>query len=270
MSFYKHSARKRFGQHWLVDESVLDKIIDAADLEGKDRVLEVGPGLGSLTERLINSEAKSVHAIEIDRDLISVLKKRFKSKEKFSLQEGDFLSVPLEFPDEIYANKVVANIPYNITGPLLEKLLGGLGEPLQNTYERIVLLLQKEVAERILAKPGNTNFSAMTIRIQLLAKSKEICNVPPNCFKPEPKVHSKVIILQPFKCESRINVDLEKRVNKLIGFAFTSRRKKLRNSLIKEFSIDKLEDIACITGISLDKRPQDLSLKNWLALASNL
>ena len=116
----KKFPRKRFGQHWLIDESVLAKIIKSADIQACDRILEIGPGRGSLTKKLLDSSAELVHAIEVDRDLVYGLKQRFLHQQKFSLQEGDFLSISINPMDGGSLNKVVANIPYNITSPLLE------------------------------------------------------------------------------------------------------------------------------------------------------
>ena len=127
MSFSGHTARKRFGQHWLRDERVLDRILEASELGATDRVLEVGPGRGALTERLLRSQAAAVHAVELDRDLVAGLRDRFGSEPRFSLCEGDVLDVPLVLPDQGLATKVVANIPYNITGPLLDRLIGQIG-----------------------------------------------------------------------------------------------------------------------------------------------
>ena len=129
MSFSGHNPRKRFGQHWLRDASVLQHIVDAAELGSDDRVLEVGPGRGALTERLLASPSAAVHAVELDRDLVSGLQQRFGSENRFSLLQGDVLQVPLHLPNGSLASKVVANIPYNITGPLLDRLIGRLDRP---------------------------------------------------------------------------------------------------------------------------------------------
>ena len=182
MGFSGHHARKRFGQHWLRDESVLQRIIEAADLQSTDRVLEVGPGRGALTERLLAAGLKAVHAIELDRDLVDGLQERFEAQPGFSLHQGDVLEAPLELSDGRIADKVVANIPYNITGPLLERLVGRLDRPVDPPYQRLVLLVQKEVAERIRARPGHSSFSALSVRMQLLARCRSVCPVPPRCF----------------------------------------------------------------------------------------
>lgn len=197
MSFAGHTARKRFGQHWLRDERVLDRILEAAELAEGDRVLEVGPGRGALTERLLGSPAAWVHTIELDRDLVAGLRERFSSQARFSLCEGDVLDVPLTLPDGVQASKVVANIPYNITGPLLDRLIGRLDRPVDPPYDRLVLLVQKEVAERIRARPGHSSFSGLSVRLQLLARCESVCPVPPRCFQPPPKVQSEVIRLAP-------------------------------------------------------------------------
>ena len=126
MTFSGHTARKRFGQHWLINERVLDRIVEAAELQDGDRVLEVGPGRGALTDRLRGSAAAAIHAVELDRDLVAGLQQTFGCHPACALREGDVLSVPLELADGEPADKVVANIPYNITGPLLDRLSGRL------------------------------------------------------------------------------------------------------------------------------------------------
>jgi len=270
MTFSRHIPRKRFGQHWLKDEDVLRKIINAADIQSQDRVLEIGPGRGALTEKLLNSRAALIHAIELDFDLINGLRKRFSDQPRFTLKQGDVLSVSLSPPDGRQVNKIVANIPYNITAPLLDRLLGRLGHPSETIYQRLVLLLQKEVADRIVANPGESAFSAMSVRMQLLANCSCICEVSPRCFKPSPKVHSKVVLIEPLREIDRLAVNVEKRIERLLKTAFLSRRKKIRNTLFNVSPISELEPLAKGLGISLDKRPQDLSLMQWISLASCL
>ena len=270
MSFSGHIARKRFGQHWLKDTSVLEMILEAAELEPEDRVLEVGPGRGVLTKRLLASQIAGVHAIELDKDLVVGLKKCFGSQPRFTLQEGDVLSVPLVPPGGIPSNKVVANIPYNITGPLLERLVGRLGRPIETRYKLLVLLLQKEVADRILAKPGESNFSALSVRLQLIAKCRMVCQVPPSCFQPPPKVHSEVIAIEPVHFEQCLDQVIAHRVEVLLRKAFASRRKMLRNSLSGLVPLGDLEAFAKEAGVSLSQRPQELSPRKWLVMAKNL
>jgi len=270
MSFAGHSARKRFGQHWLRDERILDRILEAAELAPGDRVLEVGPGRGALTERLLSSPAALVHAVELDRDLVAGLKERFSSRLQFSLCEGDVLDVPLTLPDGVLASKVVANIPYNITGPLLDRLIGRLDRPVDPPYERLVLLVQKEVAERIRARPGQSSFSALSVRLQLLARCESVCPVPPRCFQPPPKVQSEVIRLDPLPADQRPDPELCRSVERLLKQAFLARRKMLRNTLAGVRPPDELKQLALEAGIDLQQRPQDVDPQNWVALARGL
>ena len=267
----RHIPRKRFGQHWLKDNIVLDQIVEAAKLNSDDCVLEIGPGKGALTEKLIESKAKFIQAIELDRDLVFGLKKRFSHQKKFGLKEGDVLSVPLEAENGSIINKVVANIPYNITGPLLKRLMGELRKAPENNFETLVLLMQKEVAERIIASPSNSNFSALSVRIQLLAKCLNVCDVPPKCFQPAPKVDSKVILIKPFVSSDPDFYEIGDLLEKLLKLAFSGRRKKLRNT-IGSFvtSNNQIKDFFDCRGISLDQRPQEISPSNWFALAKAL
>jgi 16S rRNA (adenine1518-N6/adenine1519-N6)-dimethyltransferase len=249
---------------------VLDQILDAADVQPDDQVLEVGPGRGSLTERLLASPAMAVHAIELDRDLVAGLSQRFGDQPRFTLLQGDVLSVPLNFPDGTFASKVVANIPYNITGPLLERLVGRLDRPVEMPYQRLVLLVQKEVAERIRARPGQSCFSALSVRLQLLARCSSVCPVPPRCFKPSPKVQSEVIALEPLEPGQRLETRLAIRVEALLRQAFLARRKMLRNTLSGLRPAAELQALAEGIGISLQQRPQELSPAHWVELAKGL
>ena len=268
---FRHIPRKRFGQHWLKDQGVLDQIVHAANLNSDDCVLEVGPGKGALTEKLIESQARFIQAIELDRDLIVGLKKRFCRQNKFCLKEGDVLSVPLEAENGFIINKVVANIPYNITGPLLKRLIGELGKAPENSFETLVLLMQKEVAQRIVALPGSSNFSALSVRIQLLAKCQDVCDVPSKCFQPAPKVDSKVVLIKPINSSDPDFYAIGVLLEKLLKLAFSGRRKKLRNT-IGSFvtSNNQIKDFFAYRGISLNQRPQEISPSNWFALAKAL
>ncbi|MCP9850493.1 16S rRNA (adenine(1518)-N(6)/adenine(1519)-N(6))-dimethyltransferase RsmA [Cyanobium sp. Morenito 9A2] len=265
MTFADHRARKRFGQHWLIDPAVLDRIVAAAGLEAGDRVLEVGPGRGALTQRLLASPAALVRAMELDRDLVAGLRQAFGADPRFELTEGDALALPL--PE---ANKVVANIPYNITGPLLERLVGRLDRPAERPYERLVLLVQQEVGERIRAKAGSSSFSALSVRMQLLARCRSVCPVPPRCFQPRPKVMSEVITLEPLPSEQRLEPPLAAQVERLLRGAFAARRKMLRNTLASLLPPDLLEPLTAAAGIDLRQRPQELAAERWVALAAGL
>jgi len=269
-AFGAHRVRHRFGQHWLVDQEVLGQIVRAADLTPSDHVLEVGPGRGVLTQALLASPVAAVTAVELDRDLVSGLVDRFGADPRFTLVSGDILTIPLPPVGPPGLNKVVANIPYNITGPLLERLLGRLDRPLTKPFSRLVLLVQREVGERLRAEAGSSAFSALSVRMQLLGTIKGVCPVPPRCFQPPPRVHSEVILIDPFPPDQRLPQELAVALEPLLRRAFTARRKMLRNSLAGLMPEDALARLAVEAGVSLQARPQDLSPKQWVAFATSL
>lgn len=263
--FDAHRARKRFGQHWLRDRQVLARILEAAELVAQDTVLEVGPGQGALTEGLLASPAAAVHAVELDRDLVAGLATRFGHDPRFTLHSGDVLKLSLPS-----TTKVVANIPYNITGPLLERLVGRLDRPLADPYRRLVLLVQREVGERIRAVPGSSCYSALSVRMQLMGVCSTVCPVPPRCFEPPPKVDSEVICIDPLALEAHLAPPLARGVEMLLRRCFLARRKMLRNSLAGLLPRHQLEDLAQVAGFSLDQRPQELAPLTWVQLAAGL
>lgn len=268
--FDTHRARHRFGQHWLIDQAVLRSIVEAAELTPSDHVLEVGPGRGALTVALLASPAAAITAVELDRDLLEGLRQRFAADPRFTLLGGDILSMDLPPPGLPGPNKVVANIPYNITGPLLERFLGRLDQPLTPPYSRLVLLVQREIGERIRAAAGTSAFSALSVRLQLLGHCRAIRAVPPSCFQPPPKVHSEVIAIDPFPPERRLPRELAAALERLLRQAFAARRKMLRNSLAAVAPEPELARLAAEAGVSLHSRPQDLSPPQWVALATSL
>ena len=270
MAFSGHHARKRFGQHWLKDESVLQRIVAAAALQPDDHVLEVGPGRGALTAQLLASPAASVQAVELDRDLVAGLQQRFAAEPRFQLQSGDVLALPQLGDGERRPTKVVANIPYNITGPLLERLVGRLDRPVEPPYQRLVLLVQQEVARRISARAGQSSFSALSVRMQLLAHCRSVCPVPPRCFQPPPKVQSEVISLDPLPADQRPPQAVAKQVEHLLRLAFSARRKMVRNTLVNAAPAVGLEAWLADAGLTPQQRPQDIAAQQWVALAAAL
>ncbi|MCS5690504.1 16S rRNA (adenine(1518)-N(6)/adenine(1519)-N(6))-dimethyltransferase RsmA [Cyanobium sp. FGCU-6] len=270
MAFQGHRARKRFGQHWLTDAAVLDRIVAAAELAEGERVLEVGPGRGALTERLLAAPIGALRAVELDRDLVPGLRARFGGDPRFTLVEGDALEVPLIPEQGPVPRTVVANIPYNITGPLLERLVGRLDRPHDPPYRRLVLLVQQEVGERIRARPGSSSFSALSVRLQLLARCTPVCAVPPRCFQPPPKVMSEVVRLDPLPPHERPEPELARTVEQLLRRCFAARRKMLRNTLAGLLPTSELLLVAEAAGVQLEQRPQELAPERWLALAAGL
>lgn len=268
----KFRPRKQFAQHWLRSDQVLEEIITAAELDKSDRVLEIGPGTGVLTRRLL-AEVGSLVSVEIDYDLCRKLVKSLGDEENFLLLQGDFLDLDLEqslasFPKFQQPNKVVANIPYNITGLIIEKLLGKISRPAITKYESIVLLVQKEVGERLIASPNNKAYGALSIRVQYLAECQWVCDVPAKAFYPKPKVDSAVIKLIPRQLE--MTVDNPHQLESLLKLGFASRRKMLRNNLKSVVEPDKLTEILEQLNLNPQCRAENVSLENWIKLANIL
>ncbi len=263
--------RKRFGQHWLKDNAVLSKIMKSARLSSTDKVLEIGPGTGILTRRLL-SEAFSVTAIEVDWDLYKQLEKKFYHRESLLLLQKDILKTDLSKEVSKYnhfwpINKVVANIPYNITSPILEKLLGSISNPNHSLYEIIVLLVQKEVAKRITALPGNKAYGSLSAKIQYLANCSYICDVSCKAFYPVPKVDSAVITLQPRVLNSALNPS---HLESLINLGFSNRRKMLHNNLKNTINTKYLIEFLEKTNLNLKVRAENLSINQWIELSNHL
>ena len=264
-------ARKRFGQHWLCSDHVLNQIVTAAEIVEGDRILEIGPGQGILTQRLLDSVAK-VLAIEIDRDLCLRLSEQFiayMATGQFRLIESDFLQLNFEQAlidfEQPRPNKVVANIPYYITAPILEKLLGTLRNPNPQPFDNIVLLVQKEISDRLCAQPGTKANGALTIRAQYLAECEEICTVPPDAFKPPPKVDSAVVRIRPRPFSTPAKDPA--RLGQLVQLGFSQKRKMLRNNLQSVIERDTLSSVLERLAINPQIRAEGLGVSEWVALS---
>jgi 16S rRNA (adenine1518-N6/adenine1519-N6)-dimethyltransferase len=271
---FSQKARKRFGQHWLRNEKILHKILAAAEVTRQDCVLEIGPGTGALTRWLLPL-ANTVVAVEIDWDLCRKLADQFAKEENFKLLQGDILEMDiptaLEQDKEFefgLPNKVVANIPYYITGPILEKLLGTIANPNPNPYDSIVLLVQKEVAERLYAKPGNKAFGALSVRVQYLADCEQVCIVPAKAFQPPPKVDSAVVRLRPRL--PQVVAQNPDHLDQLVKLGFSSKRKMLRNNLKAVLDRDGLTQLMSDLAIPETARAEDLSVEQWVALSNTI
>ncbi|MDB9375390.1 16S rRNA (adenine(1518)-N(6)/adenine(1519)-N(6))-dimethyltransferase RsmA [Nodularia sphaerocarpa] len=265
--------RKSFAQHWLKSEKALDAIIKAAEChQSDDRILEIGPGTGILTRRLLPL-VRSLVAVEIDFDLCKQLAKQLGKKDNFLLLQGDFLTLDLSsplaaFPNFQKPNKVVANIPYNITGPIIEKLLGTIANPNPEPYDSIVLLVQKEVADRLYANPGSRTFGALSVRVQYLADCEFICTVPASAFYPAPKVDSAVVRLRPRQIETpALN---PRKFENLVKIGFGAKRKMLRNNLQSVVERDRLTQLLEQLEINPQVRAEDLSVQQWVTLVNQL
>ncbi|MDX1976525.1 MAG: 16S rRNA (adenine(1518)-N(6)/adenine(1519)-N(6))-dimethyltransferase RsmA [Pseudanabaenaceae cyanobacterium bins.68] len=259
------TPRKQFGQHWLKSEKALAKILATAQLQPTQSVLEIGPGTGILTAKIL-PQVRSLVAVEIDRDLCDRLTQRFKQASNFTLLQADILALPLaslpHAPD-----RVVANIPYNITAPILAKLLGSIAQPVTQ-FNRIVLLVQKEIAQRLTAKPNHKAHSALSVRSRFLAECEFICDVPATAFYPVPKVDSAVVCLSPRQFP--LSPQNPKFLDKLINMGYLMRRKMLRNNLEPICDRAQLTDILTNMGIDGQVRAEDLSLEQWIQLSDLL
>lgn len=246
-------AKKSFGQNWLRDEFVLDEIVKSAEISKEDNLLEVGPGLGTLTQKLVDSGANVV-AVEADRDLLPRLNNKFQGKANFELIVGDILKFDYSQMPPKY--KVVANIPYYLTSNLIRSLLEA-----QNPPRLMVLLIQKEVAQRILAKPGD--MSILAFSVQYYAKVEFVMDVNKELFEPIPKVDSAVIKI------TRLNRPAfeadTKKLFRLVKAGFGEKRKMLRNSLAGGLGIEtsKVLELLETSGIAPTARAQELSMQDW-------
>jgi len=261
---------KQLGQHFLADEKVLAKIIEAADLNKNDLVIEVGPGLGILTREL-SLRCRGVIAVEKDKKMAELLRKNLEQFKNMEIIEGDILKrVPVSLGETgtLDSYKVVANIPYYITSPILKLFLENSVKP-----KIMVLLVQKEVAERICAAPGKMSVLALSVRIY--GEPKIIDFVPKKSFWPVPKVDSAILKIDNIKSadEVRKNLNLEKtdinNLFKIIKIGFSSKRKKLVNNLSAGLNLEKEEVLKIFEELKINKnsRAQELSLDEWAGLA---
>ena len=267
---YNFNFQKKFGQNFLIDTHVLDKIINAAEITKEDFVLEIGPGIGTMTQYLCEN-AREVVAVEIDKNLIPILEDTLKEYNNVTVINEDVLKVDINKLAEEKNNKkpikVVANLPYYITTPIIM----GLFES-HVPIDSITIMVQKEVAERMQVGPGTKEYGALSLAVQYYAKPEIIANVPPNCFMPRPKVGSAVIRLTRHK-ETPVQVEDEKLMFRIIRASFNQRRKTLVNGLKNSgelsFSKEIIEESIEELGVPLTIRGEALSLEQF-AMLSNI
>lgn len=268
---YGFSFQKRFGQNFLIDEHVLDKIVDAALIGEEDGVIEIGPGIGTMTQRLCEAASKVV-AIEIDKELIPILSETMSGYDNVKIINADVMKTDLDklIRDEFsgMSVKVVANLPYYITTPIVMSLLEN-----HLPVESITIMVQKEVAQRMQAGPGTKDYGALSLAVQYYADTYIAANVPPNCFMPRPKVGSGVIRLAVRK-EAEVEVADEKLMFSLIRAAFNQRRKTLVNAVTNfpglDYSKEDIEKALAGLGISEKIRGEALSLQQFADLSNIL
>lgn len=263
--------QKKFGQNFLIDTRVLDKIVEAAEVTEEDFVLEIGPGIGTMTQ-ILCEHARQVLAVEIDNNLIPILQETLAEYQNVEILHGDILKQDICQLAEKYNGgkpiKVVANLPYYITTPIIMGLFES-HVPLAN----VTVMVQKEVADRMRAEPGTKECGALSLAVQYYAKPYLAANVPPNCFMPRPKVGSAVVRLD---CTERTPVEMqdERLMFRLIRASFNQRRKTLQNALTNsselDFSKEEIGRAIEKAGFSPTIRGEKLGLKEFAALADEL
>ena len=266
---YDFVFQKRFGQNFLIDTHVLEKIISAAEITENDFVLEIGPGIGTMTQYLADA-AREVVAVEIDKNLIPILKDTLKEWDNVTVLNEDILKVDIRrLAMEKNGGrpiKVVANLPYYITTPIVM----GLFEK-QVPIESITIMVQKEVAQRMQEEPGSKDYGALSLAVQYYASPQIVANVPPNCFMPRPKVGSAVIKLERYP-EPPVAVKDEELMFSIIRASFNQRRKTLVNGLKNaaeiHFRKEEIEEALSKCGIPLNVRGEALSLEQFAELSN--
>ncbi len=253
-----HQPRKRFGQNFLHDPGIIDRIISSIAPTPDQHLVEIGPGQGALTEGLLASGAR-LDVVELDRDLVPGLSARFGDNPLFRLHEGDALK--LDFGALADANKlrVVGNLPYNISTPLIFHLLS-----FADAIEDMHFMLQREVVQRLAAKPGGKAWGKLGVMAQYHCSVDALFDVPPGAFNPPPKVVSAIVRLRPRA--GAPEPDRERRLRQVVSAAFSQRRKTLRNTLRDLVDVQQLEGL----GISPTARAETLTLEQFLAIADTL
>jgi len=255
----KHQARKRFGQNFLHDQRVIDRIISCISPQSSDLLIEIGPGQAALTKPLIKSGAE-LHLLEIDRDLVSKLETQFADTPNVSIHAGDALRVNLPEITGGRPFRLIGNLPYNISTPLIFHVL--------QWHEQVIdmhFMLQKEVVDRMAAGPGSRTYGRLSVMTQFRCKITPLFDVLPGSFTPVPKVCSSIVRLEPLK-GTPADPGSFRNLERVVTAAFSQRRKTLRNSLRDLLSADQIN----AAGIDPGQRAEQLSLSQFAALARSL
>lgn len=267
---YNLKAKKKFGQNFLVDENVLDNIVNGSDITSEDVVIEIGPGLGNLTEKLLE-KAEKVIAFEIDKDMCEILENRFQNVSNFILLNEDVLKVDIKevlnkYKVENEKVKLVANLPYYITTPIMFKIFENT-----NCIDSMTIMVQKEVADRIVAKTKSKDYGVLTINTKFYGEATKLFDVPNNAFVPAPNVTSAVVKIAIWQ---RYSVSNKETLFKLVKASFAQRRKKLINSLENSnvFDVTKteLKSILENNGITENARAEEIELETYINVANEL
>jgi 16S rRNA (adenine1518-N6/adenine1519-N6)-dimethyltransferase len=255
-----HIARKRFGQNFLHDQSVIAHIIACLGTKSDEHWVEIGPGQGALTEPLLQAGVY-LDVVELDRDLVALLKKKFADRENLEIHSADALK--FDFSSLIKDGerlRIVGNLPYNISTPLMFHLLNSAP-----CIEDMHFMLQKEVVDRICAEPGNKQYGRLSVMMRYYCETEHLFDVPPESFDPAPKVTSSIVRLTPHR-RPPVQVDSRDNLNRIVTQAFSQRRKTLRNSLKNLISDSDLE----LLSIDSKLRAENLTLQDFAKLSNLL
>lgn len=255
-----HKARKRFGQNFLHDQYVIGKIIKAINPKETDALVEIGPGMGAITEPILEACGK-LDVVELDRDLIPILRTKFFNFPNFRIHEGDALKFDFRTLLEPGQRlRIVGNLPYNISTPLIFHFLAH-HEIVQDMH----FMLQKEVVERLAAAPGSGDYGRLSIMAQYYCKVEPLFIVGPGSFNPPPKVDSAIVRLLPYEVLPHPAKDV-KMLERVVREAFNMRRKTIRNTLKNLMNADQIEAL----GLDTNLRPENLSLQDYVRIADSL
>jgi 16S rRNA (adenine1518-N6/adenine1519-N6)-dimethyltransferase len=259
-----HQARKRFGQNFLHDRGIIEKIVNAIAATGDDNLVEIGPGMGAITERLLEDTGGKLDVIELDRDLIAILRTKFFNYPNLRIHEGDalrfdFRSLLMPGLQTGKRLRLVGNLPYNISTPLIFHLLS-YRESVQDMH----FMLQKEVVERMAAQPGESAYGKLGVMTQYHCRVIPLFMVPPGAFTPRPKVDSAIVRLIPH-VNMPVQAKDEKLLRKLVQSAFNMRRKTLRNSLADHIDAEGLVRL----GIDPTLRAENISLADYVKISDD-
>ncbi len=254
-----HYSKKSLGQNFLVDNNIIEKIVKLTDIHNKN-ILEIGPGQGALTEQILKGRPKSLILIEKDNKLSKTLKEKYQNNKKVKIYNNDILK--FNFENKLKNNSIIfGNLPYNISSQVLVKIVKFTKNPLR--YSSLILMFQKEMADRILAKFGTSHYGRLSIltsyRLQMFSKF----NVSPNCFHPKPKVYSTVLYLKPRDQKSYKIKNLEN-LEKITNILFSNKRKMINKAIKKIFNKKELKSIK---DLNLSSRPSEIKPEKYFELA---
>ncbi len=264
---YRFAFQKRFGQNFLIDGHVIDKIISAAEITKKDTVVEIGPGIGTMTQYLAENAGR-VYAVEIDKNLIPILEDTLSEYDNVQIINQDILKTDIAQLAGDGRIKITANLPYYITTPIIMSIFEN-----HVPAESVTVMVQKEVAQRMQAKPGSKEYGALSLAVQYYAEPYIVANVPPNCFIPRPNVGSAVIRLKCYDIPP-VKVSDEKLMFDIIRASFNQRRKTLQNGIKNfselDFSGEQVKSALLEMGLPENVRGETLSLEQFAELSDLL